>query len=182
MAGGLVMRLPVVNPNAYKHIARKANLLWADAIGAFVESLANDNRVQVDTGMSKAQILPLARAVRMVGAVRATIHPRRASRKGYSELGGGWDASSERSMEHGEELGQDAFVITYGTPENPIMSFQFRLTVFQYWLHDNGLGNQAAWGSVERAIAAMESFFESHKKGAKYQLASTELFSVFKIG
>lgn len=182
MAGGLVMRLPVINPNAYKVIARKANMLWRHSIQAFVESLANNNRVQVDTGMSKAQILPLARAVRMVGAARATIHPRRASRRGYSELGGSWNASSERSMAHGEELGQDAFIITYGTPQNPIMTFKFRLVVFQYWLHDNGLGNQAAWGSVKHAQAAMERFFERHKGDARYRLAPTELFTIFKIG
>ncbi len=122
-----------------KALHARMKRLWQGAIRAFIEAVLRPNLIKVDTGMAKATILPLARAVRLLEASRATINPITKSRKGFTELSGQWNPLGKKSAATGEKLGQDAFTINFGSPQRILFRFEFRIVVFHFILHELGL-------------------------------------------
>lgn len=147
-----------INKRNYERLKR----LWRDAIQVYLRAIALEGVIKVDTGMSKASLLPLARAVRMLGEVRATISPQRPPTKGMTDISGTYHPNRSKSVAEGERAGQGAFNISYGNPKRIVFHFSFETRVYQYFLHEIGAGGKSAWNSLEIGRAAMLEFIRQN--------------------
>lgn len=131
----------------------KMRQLWRDAIRAALRGMVQAwvNSGSIDTGMSVASLLPLARAklgrkrfrIGGVAKVQEGIGKRKfRPRKGKPyvvNVGSGSIAEPKRNktIEEGIAAGEDSFSIIVGTPKNPFYRFDFDIKVFQ-WLAMEG--------------------------------------------
>ncbi len=150
-------------PNAVmrKYVHARLSRLWRDATKIFVTVLVDsmvDDQAGVDTGMSKASVLPLAAKVRFKSALAATItgkgpraHGQDINTFSYSPPG------ITRSKAAGERRGKRAFKLSFGTPESPVFRLEFEIVVLQHLIHEEH------WRSLEKALAAMTNFVERNK-------------------
>lgn len=157
-----------------KDLFKELEALWDGAIRAFLRAVALEGVVKVDSGMSRASLLPLARVVKMFTEVRSSIsterNPRPSPRPYYNASG---RRDGLKSIAHGEELGKKAYKVLYGTPKNPKFVFDFEIVVFQYFLHENGVRNQQAWKSLEVGRIAFLSYLEENLAAFSNQLKFT---------
>lgn len=136
-------------PRISNDLLRRANKIWNDAIKVGLTAVIDSDVIEVDTGMAKSSLVPLARAVRMKGIFKSSIRPQR-TRKGYTELDGSWNPEGEKSAATGEALGEDAFVIVPG--KRGVMNWQleFNIPVWHYVAHELGLvPGTGPWLSLE---------------------------------
>ena len=144
--------------NLFNHVAST----WREAIWAFIEAITTPGVTSVDTGMSLASLIPIAERIRKGREARARILHQAGKKKwGYTGFGlqaGKYKGApkSWKSIPHGETLGEDAYVINYGTVENMKMQFRFDIKVVQYFLHEAdanwpGGGN---WRSLDKGKEA----------------------------
>lgn len=170
--------LNITHPNWLKKTEKGIEKLWKDAISEFVHKIINEDLIHVDSGMSRATILPLSRYVRgLYSVARASIQPKGGKRKKYDPPPG-WNKEGDlKSIAHGERLGKDAFTVEIGDRRNPFCSFEFHIEVYQYFLHEHGLGrgHSVAWNSLPKAIGAFEDFIKQNWK--KYIPDVDELFT-----
>ncbi len=127
--------------------------LWVGAGRAFIRTVALEGVVKVDTGMSRASLLPLARAVGLLTAVRRSITADRAlrGRKGNIPLG---PDGKKRTIAAGRRAGEDAFDFDVGTPQSPHFIFEFEIKVLQYLIREQGDDGRTAWDSIIKGRAA----------------------------
>ena len=127
--------------------------LWIGAAKEFVRAMAREGMIKVDTGMSKASLIPLGRVLKITGEI--SISPKR-TRKGYTDINGNWVPSGTKSVATGIDAGESAFTIEHGSPGNPLFIFEYNLSVFQhdYW--------DPYWGSLEAGKAAFIQHLEDH--------------------
>lgn len=155
-----------LRPNVNKFniaLHKRAKRLWTDAARAFVEAVIRPSLIQVDTGMAKATILPLARAVRLLEVARASIKPLRKSRKGFTDLSGQWNPTGTKSAATGEQLGEKAFRLNFGSAKRVLLFFEFRIVVFHYLLHEAGLvPGTGPWNSLEAGRAAFAAHISAN--------------------
>lgn len=157
---GLKPHVDVFSKRLHENMTR----LWNDATKAFLDEIVKNDLVKVDTGMSRASLIPLARAVRMLTVVRASIHPKHASKKGAFDINGTWDPNGVRDVEHGIKLGERAYKLNYGSQQHPVFYFEFNIKVYQYWYNEsfsNGT-NSAGWESLEKATAAFDDYIRNN--------------------
>jgi len=108
------------------YIHQRLIACWKDSIKVFVKvALAN---MLIDTGMSKASLMPLGAQVRLGSFVNRDIFK---SKKSKSKRG------PRKSRAAGQQLGRHAYDIKFGTPDQPDLSFEFHIVVFQHYLHDD---------------------------------------------
>jgi len=125
--------------------------LWKGSVHAFI--YAAFSRIPVDTGMTRASFLPLARAAKAVTVAKAFLVTHRAPRLGY-----GYSPTEMRSVRHGIKLGENAYELYLGTPEAPDMRLEFNIVVFQHKLHE--LGYQTPpWRSMDFGKAAFLDYW-----------------------
>lgn len=147
----------------------KMTKLWNDATRAFLEEMLKEDTMLIDTGMSRASLLPIARKVRMLTVARAKINPRSAPKKGAMVLDGAsshWDKSLTQGPELGEKLGESAFTLNYGTTKRPVFKFEFRIVVYQHWAHET-FGNVPNSYGKESVAKGQEAFLEYIKQNAQ---------------
>lgn len=113
-----------------------------EATRAFLDAMFDS--MLVDTGMSRASLLPLAAAVRHRSALRGRIGARRGARKRNAPTGRFANNTRFVSISRGEAVGRDAFKFEVGTPEKPIMLMSFNISVLQHFLWENGFGGSSA--------------------------------------
>ena len=161
---GLKPRVDVFTKKLHQNMSR----LWTDATKAFLEEIIKNDLIKVDTGMSRASLLPLARAVRMLTVVRASINPKRGPRPGYNAGAQGgatsWevgDPSQPKSIEAGIKAGQKAYRLNFGTPGRPVFRFEFNIVVYQHWLHEV-YNNDPSWKSLERGTDAFRAYIKEN--------------------
>lgn len=136
-------------------LVENLNKLWRGAIKAFVSTIVLNDIVKVDTGMARATLLPLARAVRMFTMVSKSIKPKR-QRPGYSIAGG-------------EAYGEDAYDIKFATKDKPILDFIFKVELTQYIIRELGLDynhDTPAWRSLEKGKIAFDNYIHENYKSA----------------
>jgi len=139
--------------------------LWRNATKAFLETVIEDDLIRVETGMSKASLLPLARAVQMLTTVRASIDPKVARRKGYTSINGTYDPNGQRSIDSGIRLGQDAYKLTFGNKDHPVFNFEFHIVVYQHLLYENGLVHgYPPQDSLVKGQLAFRQYIEDNKQ------------------
>lgn len=153
------MHASILHPNAIKpdmtlfvsKLLENMTKLWHDATAEFVKAVAVSDLIHVDTGMSKSSLLPLARAVKMVSKI--TITPERANVAG-------------KTAALGEKIGEKAFTLKFGTAANPIYVFEFKILVYQYFLHERtGAGrasNSLDYRSLEVGQEAFRGYIQNN--------------------
>lgn len=147
-------------PHFKKKMHANMTKLWREAIKEFVETVAlrSAGLVHVDTGMSKASIIPLAKVVRIAGLVRASIVPNRYKKTPKYYHFESNTPSGLKTISHGIELGEKVTKVDFGSPRDPVMTLEFSINVLQYFLNEEGVGNNnsVAWRSFEQGHAAFE--------------------------
>lgn len=142
-----------------KEIFNNMQILWRNAIRAFLEGVLS--KIQVDTGMAKASLRPLAAEVGM----DLSISPKRGPRKGLDTFTV-YYPDRYKGIEEGTRLGEKAFHIGWGTANNPQLYFRFNITVFHYWLHETGLASHpsitGAWKSLNAGESAMRRYLDQN--------------------
>ncbi len=127
--------------------------LWQECIRAFVNEAVK--HIHIDTGMSMASLQPLASRVNIPLAISESLRgygPRKYSPPDDWE---GEGKGGVKGPALGASLGQKAYIIEFGTPTNPHLSFRFDIVVFQHYLHEASENYAASvsqnWRSLEKA-------------------------------
>lgn len=118
--------------------------LWMESAQYAIQSVILTQVIHVDTGMSAATILPLAKKARIDMEIRQIIkaqrNPARAktdyTRVGITRMDGVYDTSGWRNMKVGEQAARKASKLLFGSEKRPWMVFEFDITVYQYALHE----------------------------------------------
>jgi hypothetical protein len=129
--------------------------LIREAIRVFVHTIVQ-SYIVIDTGMSAASLEPLAQEVDTTIIDIVAARRKRAVRKGRTTLSGTWYRNSKRDMEAGVKAGYNAYTIKYGSVNQPLVNFEFRIKVFQYMLHE------PSWQTLENGISSFRRFIESN--------------------
>lgn len=168
MTQATLNRVKVHKPNVgifSQRLHKNMTRLWRNATKAFLEAVIEGDLIRVETGMSKASLLPLARAVQMLTVVRATIDPKVASRRGYTSINGVYNPNGERSVDSGIKLGEKAYTLNFGLQDRPIFNFEFRIVVYQHLLYENGLVHgYPPQDSLVKGQAAFRQYIEDNKQ------------------
>lgn len=154
-----------------KTLHRNLSRLFDGAVRAFLTEIALDNTIRVETGMSKASLLPLAAEVRMKSIIKATISPTVTKKKGLVDLDGTYHPDGIKSAAVGEQLGKKAYVLNYGSPGRPVFRFMFSIQVYQYALYEYGYKNVQAYNTIERGKKAFLSYLRDNLNEAFPKLA-----------
>ena len=157
--------------------------VWDDCVSAYLLGIVthwathSGKNHGVDTGMSMASLLPLARYVRMYTYVKSQIHPAAKKKhsyvnkkgktvverykKGVFDINGVWDPNGIRSISAGEASSKQraGYNVLYGSPKRMVFRFDFEIRVWQYLVNEYGKGHIAAWNSLE---AGREAFIEHY--------------------
>lgn len=140
--------------------------IWDECARAYLRAIVLSDVIKVDTGMSKASLLPLARLLRMYTEVKSEISSK-GSKKGVFDIHGSWSASGTRSMAAGEASNQlrAGHNVLHGSSKRMVFVFEFEITVWQYLLRDqNNIGEDRAWRTIEIGRAAFQEHFDTHFK------------------
>lgn len=159
----VIRQSPKVSDVAYYSKILHSNMQTMLRAGtrAYIEAILP--LIQVDTGMSKASLIPLGRAIRKVGAIRSSIVPERKMRYGVTNMDGSYDSKGIKNAAAGERAGQDAFKFDYGSQTNPAMSFEFRINVYQYWLQENySKGGTSPWKTFDKGRKALIEYIRAN--------------------
>lgn len=161
---------PAKTPSAARvqqDLHRELSKLWRDAGRAFIRTVALEGVVRVDTGMSRASLLPLSRAVGLLTAVRASITADRTSRgrgqRGRRPLG---PNGRPRTVAAGIRAGSEAFEYSIGTPSSPRFVFEFEIKVLQYLIREEGSDGITAWNSIIKGRAAFLRHIDANASAA----------------
>lgn len=153
------------DPNLYtRTLVARLNTVFNGGIRAFVEAIAVDGLIRVDTGMSKASLLPLARAVRHAASV--IISPERPYRKGLTEMDGTYISHAYRYKQAGILRGQDAYEITQGSADDLKWLFTFDVMIYQWSLYESSKHQgHGPWNSLPVGKAAMRGYLKERLPG-----------------
>ena len=142
---------------------KKLSHLWDDCARAFLRAIVLSDVIKVDTGMSKASLLPLARYLRMYTEVRNSISPK-GNKKGAFDLAGSWHPDQIRGIALGETSSglRAGYNVLYGSPKRMVFVFDFEVRVWQYLIHEQGFGKGRAWNTIEKGRAAFQDHLENN--------------------
>ena len=147
----------------YKYIHENLIRLWKDCIKEFIYIVSEN--IAVDTGMSMASLYPLATKVRLGTLIESLSHGF-GPKIGHKNLTGKFASNNARykSRELGKRLGNQAYKLSFGVPKNPELVFEFEIVVFQYFLHENGLGlnSNNIWNTLEKGKLAFVKYWEDN--------------------
>lgn len=157
-----VKRDPNRREKVTKAVHEQLKRLLRDSIKEYIRAVAP--HVRVDTGMSKASLLPLARMLRMHTEIKSTIKPKAASRKGSFTIDGVWQPDVPRTLAAGEASSafKHGFNILYGSNKRPVFRFEYKITVWQFLINENGMGKSEAWQALSYGEIAMERYIKEH--------------------
>jgi len=141
----------------------RASVVWRKAVRIFIERLAEEVERHQDTGMSYASLFHIAHIVRAkIGSGSTKVEPR----KGFTSITGSYYPNRYRDIYTGLSLGAKTAKIQYGHPTNPRYNFEFRIQVYQYMIHEYGLGfhQGKAWESIYKAETAMNYYLAKNAR------------------
>ena len=145
---------------------KRLSHVWDECARAYLRAIVLSDVIKVDTGMSKASLLPLARLLRMYTEVKSSISSQ-GSKKGSFDINGTWHKAGLRSMAEGEASNQlrAGHNLLHGSSKRMVFVFEFEITVWQYLLRDqNNIGEDRAWRTIEIGRAAFQEHFDTHFK------------------
>lgn len=132
--------------NAYK----KIRALWNGALRAYIEAATEHARV--DTGMSVASWRPLAARVRGSAIVDSAVANANPPRNG-------------KSIPKGIAQGKSAYEYEIGSPDDINFYFRFKITVYQYVLHETGTYDTrppGGWRTLNAGRRAMNDYLQAN--------------------
>jgi hypothetical protein len=135
-------------------------VVFLNALKELVKAATAEGVIRVQTGMSKASIIPLADVVKMGAYVQASIRPTTAKQLRYRTFSGTYNGF--KNIERGKTFGKRAFKYSAGSINKGEMSVEFDINVFQYWLNEEGYGKDVAWKSLEKGLAAFDAYMYAH--------------------
>lgn len=139
----------------------KANIIWKNAVRAGIQAVIDSDVIEVETGMAKSTLVPMARAVRMVGILKSSIHPIIGFKKGITELSGRWNPGGFRSASEGEAEGEGAFRYVIATGSKKQWLLQFAIPVWHYAGHDIGaLPGSGPWNSLDVMLDGVINYLQ----------------------
>lgn len=166
-----------------KTLHEKVIKIWKDCVQAFVLELTK--HVHVDTGMSAASIEPLAARVGLQSMIVQSLRGK-GPKRGHRVINDpGFQYASEnigpfKSRALGHQLGQEprGYELTFGSPQSPLFSFTFNITVYQWYLHDafGGSGSIGDWGALEAARTAFLSVWNQNISNLKLDFILEGIF------
>lgn len=144
---------------------RQVKALFRDSVRAFVFEVAEGLSQHIDSGMSYASLMPLGGKVQIRKILEQALAGASFQRKLYLASGPFAGVSPFKSATHGSKLGQSAYVLNFGSEDSLKMTFEFRLVVLQWYLNENGLGNndQPAWNFLDKGQAAFKLYWDQNK-------------------
>lgn len=137
---------------------------WRTAVRIFVEELAKEVSRHQETGMSYASLFHISQIVK---ASMPALDPKTPQGlKGFKSITGSYYPNRRRDVATGMALGEKTAKIGFGSPTNPRYNFTFEIQVYQYLIHEFGLGiNQGSpWGSILKAKVAMDDFLKTNAR------------------
>lgn len=175
-------RLPAIKSYVHKQLIR----LWKDCILVFMDPILIQLSQHVDTGMSIASMRPIVTAARHSGrlppGVRSSLSyvnmsgaPKPGHKKVPAEFSD--NIGPFKSAAFGEQLGQKAFTVSFGTPSAPNLEFTFRIAVYQHYINEFGLASLGPWHALSEGQTAFVSYWETH--AAEYISAKYILEMIF---
>lgn len=146
-----------VKAQAYKDLSR----LWRDGVKAWI--LEAIGHIRVDTGMSMASLIPLSRMVRLATTVKAAYAGRVPYRKGAFDMSGTYHPDWKRSVSAGEAsaVHKNTYDILYGTRTRPVMHFIYEISVWQFYVNEQGMFGRSSWRVFASADVAMRKHIEN---------------------
>ena len=150
-----------------KYINDQTILLWKDATREFIKEVVSVLYGHIDTGMSIASIIPLATEVNFQTLIQEAIAGNATHyTKGKEYYDWAGKTGQMKTPALGEELGQTAYEIEFGTPELPKFVFRFKVSVFQYYLHEFGYAvpHAGAWNTLELGKIAFQTFLTARHR------------------
>lgn len=138
--------------------------LWRSAIREYLRAIVLEDVVKVETGMSMASLIPLAKAVRMATEVRSKIAGARTKRgvQGVYSITGEYNRFGYKTPATGERFGKKAYNIEVGTAKSPNFIFEFEISVYQYLLREHGVNgkdtNSTPWDSLNKGRDAFYAY------------------------
>ncbi|MCK9463147.1 MAG: hypothetical protein M0R80_26285 [Proteobacteria bacterium] len=149
---------PKIRKETYENLKK----MWASGVQAFLNEIAQYNLVHVLSGMSRASLIPLAREVRMMTAYRAKVSEDRFQAignvlKGWTDMSGTWHREGYRSISHGIREGDHCYILDFGDISNWVFKFEFKINVYQWYLHEMGYTYGSAWNALPQANAAFNN-------------------------
>lgn len=145
---------------------KRLSHVWDECARAYLRAIVLSDVIRVDTGMSAASLLPLARLLRMYTEVKGNIGSG-SPKKGSFDIFGNWDKNGTRSVSEGEASNQlrAGHNLLHGSNKRMVFVFEFEITVWQYLLRDqNNIGEDRAWRTIEIGRAAFQEHFDTHFK------------------
>lgn len=141
-----------------KYIHAELTRLWKDSVKAFVKEASQ--HVRIDTGMSLASMIPLAREVRLGSFLESSLHGK--AKPGYVNIDGQSFPKVLKSRNLGKKLGREAYDLSFGTPQRSNFKFEFHIVVYQYKLHELGYTKYSPMDSLGKGKKAFIQFFETN--------------------
>lgn len=142
---------------------KRLSKIWDDCARAYLRAIILSDVIRVDTGMSKASLLPLARYLRMYTEVSQGVSFSKRE-KGSFTSEGVWQPDVDRTAALGERLGakRAGYNMLYGGPKRMVFQFDFEIKVWQYLIYEQGFGKDAAWDTIGTGRAAFNEHFDIH--------------------
>lgn len=172
----------------------KMRQLWRDAVREGIRTIVYTwiASGSIDTGMSVASLMPLARAPlkpsnkRIIGAV-SIVQAGLSARKNKTPGGrrgayaafpsGAANNKRAKSIAEGIRAGQNAYVLQVGTPKSPFFRFEFDISVFQWLYHEDIVGrNSIGLQTLNEGITAMRNFIRENY--SRY-ISTEDLLNIF---
>jgi hypothetical protein len=148
-----------------KYMIANFNKAWRHGAREGIRAIAEE--IVVDTGMSKASLLPLAAKVRLKAEISTQILGGGKKKNTNENLSGIWASNNKsnnkyKSKAFGERLGRDAFEYQLGSTTGKDWKFSFDIPVFHYFLHENGIAPKGHfYNSLGRGAIAFKEAFDS---------------------
>lgn len=149
-------------------------LIWKEASRAFVRATVKSMRVE--TGMSRASLIPLSKEIGMVSEVKGLINRRKTHVDGAYDITGTWRKNRVRHMGAGvlsnrKKAGYDFSV---GTASKPAFVFKFEATVWQHLVGERGLSGDKAWKSIESGRLAFREVLNNPRRSTTLKILKLE--------
>jgi len=158
-------RRKVKDQEIFKYVHTQLMRLWRDSTREFLKAAAAvlTRGDHIDTGMSYASFQPLAARLRIATLLRESARGKSKGPKFPAYDVNGNRIARAKSKTLGRELGENAYTLDFGTPAAPEFNFQFKIVVFQYKLHEAGIGQRGdPWNTLGVGKQAFLEYFNSN--------------------
>lgn len=140
-----------------KTLHENLKTVWRQAARAFFREVAA--AIAIDTGMSRASLLPLAAKVQYATELQRYLTRGNTAKKGWTDIDGVYHPDGFRSKTQGVRESESKLGSTqrieFGTPLAPTMLFEFEIAIYQWAKWEN----EANWNALGKGVEAFQATF-----------------------